>query len=826
MLFKCSNCHFQSHNLNALKSHHAKEHMQPVERKKEGTTTTINARHAPLEVILLDSDYDVSDDHSEEESSDSGEDSPASTGTNRKSNTKKQSLVKKMSAELMKKSTKKELQRLENEKSEERMRNEDKVKMIFEEAEIEEKRKKDESKKNDEYAQLIFQNQKTQRRKKKEEKNMQEEVKRENKRKEERQRAEEKRRKEEAEKMQADEEERIAEVRKKHLEEVERKNVEDERRRISAEKMEETERRKKAQENTRRLAEEVKMKKAEEERRRAQETRNKYNKELLKKMAREISKEENWKRQLVHEATLNKKKVIKLSNRREKQSKKRKAKDAAVQRDAASEDNGSEKRRREESSFICSTCHSALPDKNSFQIHLFGRHGDLWCEKCNFEGNIVTMSSHLLSVHGQVNHPSYSLMVEWNMQCNQESDENCMGSPSSSTTSSSQSLGIESVSPVKINLTPKSMLSIIDQDLVQCRQCPFKTDNLVELNRHEEEGHRQDQRQIPQSPTDSWVCPYCLVEVDTGPLLKGHIKECPDRKKEEGAGVVPQARYICPYCDIICVSKDSLKTHLFSRAKQNLKCMEKNCAFVACTPRVHSEHIKQNHWQCLQCDFNTTLQSSFGVHFLAEHSKNTEITKLTTDKSKNRSPSKKLVTPRPLLTQSSTQPNDVYQMPIIVSSTSLQPQVVVLQPQSAPPKSVVYARKSMLTPAKVLSSQNYIAPTASPQEKSSPCTSIQCPFCISTFSNSNHWFCHVATLHPTSVTTVCHLCHRNFEDAVMLKGHFGLEHKHEDIEKNSSIIVKDKQNRVAYRNGKVANANPTTNTSATDNVNANTNVIA
>jgi hypothetical protein len=634
-------------------------YMQPVERNKEETMSTIKARHAPLEVILLDSEDDESTDQSEEEREYLVEDSSDSVGTKIKYFTKKQSPIKKMSKELMEQSKRKEQQRRENEKRyrEERMRNEDKEKRIFEEAKRE--KKSDQRKRKNDYAQTLFKDQETQKRKRKGEKKMKDEAESKTKRKEERQKAEEK-------------------IRKK-------------------EQMVEAEQRKKAQENTRRLVEEVKIRKIEEESRRAQETRNRY-KMLQKQMSRDISKEQI---QLEHEAKLIK--AMNEKNNRWEESKKRKAEEAAMQKEAGVDE--SEKRKRVESSFICSTCHSALPDKNSFQIHLFGQHGHLWCEMCSFVGNIVTMTSHLLDVHGQVNHPSYSLMVEWNAQYNQESDSNCMGSPlinlPSPTTSSSLSLGFGSMSPVKINMNPKSMLSISDRDLVQCQHCPFKTDNLVELNHHEKEGHRQDQHQVTQPPAHAWVCPYCLVQVDTGPLLKGHIKECPDRKKEEGGeSVEPQARYICPYCDIICVGKEILKIHLFIRIKFNLKCIEKHCTFVACTTRVHTEHMKQNHWQCLQCNFNTTLQSSFGAHFMAEHSKKTEHLYLT-DMLNNKGPSKKfelsekLVTQKSQLPQPSTQLADVNQMPIIVSLTSLQPKDAAQHPpsQSAPPKSVMYARK-------------------------------------------------------------------------------------------------------------------------------------
>jgi hypothetical protein len=149
--------------------------------------------------------------------------------------------------------------------------------------------------------------------------------------------------------------------------------------------------------------------------------------ELKSHLAKHMLNQEE-KRKLDHESKI--RKALEDNKKRVEGTWKRKAEEAE-QNIAASEVDGSEKRRRLESSFICSSCHSALLDKNSFQIHLFGRHGELWCEMCNFEGKVSSMSAHLLAVHGQVLHPSCSSMIEWNAQYNKERDNNCIGSPSS-----------------------------------------------------------------------------------------------------------------------------------------------------------------------------------------------------------------------------------------------------------------------------------------------------------------------------------------------------------------------------------------------------------
>jgi hypothetical protein len=267
--------------------------------------------------------------------------------------------------------------------------------------------------------------------------------------------------------------------------------------------------------------------------------------------------------------------------------------------------------------------------------------------------------------------------------------------------------------------------------------------------------------------------------VDSQGLLKSHIKLCPDRKKDEGNVMVV---YVCPFCDRSVVDKEQLKSHILGRAE--IKCTVKNCTFVACSAIDHREHQKLNHWQCKQCDFSTTLKVNFATHFLSKHAKKTEIT----NKPKNTVPQ------RPLAYQIS----DLKKMPIIASSTSMPP-VFSAPATQPPPTPFVYARKSSPTVA-VQNSQNYIVPAA-PRAQEKSATNIVCPVCHAIFANNNLWFSHITTVHPTNVTSVCHLCHRGFEDAVALKAHFGIHHNREDIQKNSSIILKEMQTKIVLRDG-------------------------
>jgi hypothetical protein len=585
MIFKCSSCHFKSDDLDELMTHHDKTHLQKKDVNEDKMAT--RDRNAPLEVIMFDSEDDESDDESEEDGSDRNWRKESwrkdKKGIKRKSGTKNQS--SKTKENIKKRQWKKEQQLRENEI----LQKETIKRRSQEEADInmatEGQRREDEGRKRlDDSDKLL-------------------EVEKRN--------AEKKRKKEMGERgrkalsdinRQAQLDiKKIMEASMKRAAEEEEGKDDGKKRRLEEPK---TERMKAQEKRGIRLTEEAKKRnKTEDERRAEEKIRGLMQLEGMKRLREEAKKSKT-------EETEDKRKEL-LGEARKKALQRKKVKDEA------------EKKRIEESMTMhCTMCSAQVPSKSAFQIHLFGSHDELWCERCNFVGNTADMTNHLQNAHGHVMHqlqPNYSGMVKWNAQDNQESDgiiTRSLPSPTSSTSS-----GIGSMAPVVIKLNPKYTDSSNDKGLVfKCRRCSFNTDNLVEHNRHVEEDHVSKPQPTGHSPAHVWRCHYCFIQVDSVPSLKVHMKKCPDRQKEEGGGALV-ARYICPFCDRLINDKERLINHLSDRDKFS-KCTKKNCAFVACSEKDHREHLEMYHWQCLQCDFNTTLEAIFTVHTaLSGHSK-------------------------------------------------------------------------------------------------------------------------------------------------------------------------------------------------------------